>query len=99
MRRTFNGSPCNGSDSPATGAIGCGRRSPVSSPQWLLGLAPPRFKTGPTKDNLVPVIPEMILAKLAVMFEANPRRKEVRLIASVPRKPSGKLLKGDPRIS
>ena len=58
------------------------------------GLETRHFKTGVAKDNPAPVVPDTVLAKLATMFEAKLRRKkEVKLIPLVPRKPSAEVIK------
>ena len=58
------------------------------------GLETRHFRTGVAKDNPVPAVPDTVLAKLVVMFEAKLRRKkEAKLIPLVPRKPSVEPIK------
>jgi hypothetical protein len=55
------------------------------------------LKTGVAKDNPVPIVPDTVLAKLVAAFEAKLRRKkEVKLIPLVPRKPSVEATKKAP---
>ena len=57
------------------------------------GLETRHFKTGVAKDNPAPVVPDTVLAKLVVMLEAKLRRKKMKLVPLVPKKPSVEVIK------